>query len=179
MFLLFQTIDFPQRFFETPALVTTTKHSKDDVSSHIDADNNAITEWIEVRIYFYLSFFTTYCQWNSFFFFFFSTEKIFRKLNLFQTKITFILLARRAKSFIKHLCHKCNILSRAVAANRQTAACTHLQLSFLLIVIINTLNTFKKNLTIVIALITSVAIFSCNCLGHSIILWLLPCYYTL
>ena len=70
MFLLFQTIDFPQRFFETPALVTTTKHSKDDVSSHIDADNNAITEWIEVRIYFYLSFLTTYCQWNSFFVFF-------------------------------------------------------------------------------------------------------------
>ena len=107
MFLLFQTIDFPQRFFETPALVTTTKHSKDDDNSYIDADNNAITEWIEVRIYFYLSFFSTYCQWNSFFF---STEKIFRKLNLFQTKITFILLAQRAKSFIKHLCHKCNIL---------------------------------------------------------------------
>ena len=50
-FLLFQTIDFPQKFFETPTLVTTTKHLKDDVNSHIDADNNAITEWIEVKIY--------------------------------------------------------------------------------------------------------------------------------
>jgi len=51
MFLFFQTIDFPQRFFETPTLVTTTKHLKDDVNARIDADNNAITEWIEVRIY--------------------------------------------------------------------------------------------------------------------------------
>ena len=47
----FQTIDFPQRFFETPTLVTTTKHRKGDVNSHIDADNNAITEWIEVIVY--------------------------------------------------------------------------------------------------------------------------------
>ena len=51
VFLLFQTIDFPQRFYETPALVTTAKHSKDDVNSRIDADNNAITEWIEVTIF--------------------------------------------------------------------------------------------------------------------------------
>ena len=65
-FLSFQTIDFPQTFFETPTLVTTTKHLKDDVNSRIDADNNAITEWIEVTIYFYLSFFTTFCLWNSF-----------------------------------------------------------------------------------------------------------------
>ena len=50
MFLLFQTIDFPQKFIETPTLVTTTKHLKDDANSRIDADNNAITEWIEVRI---------------------------------------------------------------------------------------------------------------------------------
>ena len=76
-FLLFQTIDFPQRFFETPALVTTTKHSKDDVNSRIDADNNAITEWIEVTIYFCLRFFTTYCLWNSFLFL---TQNILSKL---------------------------------------------------------------------------------------------------
>ena len=56
MFLLFQTIDFPQRFFETPTLVTTTKHLKDDVNSRIDADNNSITVWIEVRICLYLIF---------------------------------------------------------------------------------------------------------------------------
>ena len=49
MFSLFQTIDFPQRFFETPTLVTTPSHLKDDVSAIIDADNNAITEWIEVK----------------------------------------------------------------------------------------------------------------------------------
>ena len=47
----FQTIDFPQTFFETPTLVTTTKHRKGDVNSRIDADNNAITEWIEVKAY--------------------------------------------------------------------------------------------------------------------------------
>ena len=47
--LLFQTMDFPQRFFETPTLVTTPKHHKDDVNAIIDPDNNAITEWIEVR----------------------------------------------------------------------------------------------------------------------------------
>ena len=46
---LFQTIDFPQKFFETPTLVTTPKHLKDGVNAIIDADNNAITEWIEVR----------------------------------------------------------------------------------------------------------------------------------
>ena len=51
MKILFQSIDFPQKFFETPTLVTTTKHLKDDVNARIDADNNAITEWIEVRIY--------------------------------------------------------------------------------------------------------------------------------
>ena len=49
--LSFQTVTFPQRFYEIPTLVTTTKHHKDDVNSRIDADNNAITEWIEVRVY--------------------------------------------------------------------------------------------------------------------------------
>lgn len=49
MFLLFQTIDFPQKFFEIPTLVTTPKHLKDDINARIDVDNNAITEWIEVR----------------------------------------------------------------------------------------------------------------------------------
>ena len=48
--LFFQTVGFPQRIFETPALATTTKHSKADVNSRIDPDNNAITEWIEVTI---------------------------------------------------------------------------------------------------------------------------------
>ena len=42
-------MDFPQRFFETPTLITTPKHYKDDVNAVIDPDNNAITEWIEVR----------------------------------------------------------------------------------------------------------------------------------
>ena len=57
IFSLFQTIDFPQRFFETPTLVTTPSHLKDDVNAIIDADNNAITEWIEVsnyKIYYFL-----------------------------------------------------------------------------------------------------------------------------
>ena len=86
MFLFFQTIDFPQRFFETPTLVTTTKHLKDDVNSRVDADNNAITEWIEVRMY--------------------SNTAFFLSVNLYQTRISLILSAQGAKSFTKGQCNK-------------------------------------------------------------------------
>ena len=64
-FYQFQTIDFPQKFFEAPTLVTTPKHLKDDVSAIIDADNNAITEWIEVANYKNLIFFNNVLTWCS------------------------------------------------------------------------------------------------------------------
>ena len=44
-----QTVNFPQKFYETPTVITTPKHLKDGVNSLIDANNNAITEWIKVR----------------------------------------------------------------------------------------------------------------------------------
>lgn len=37
-------MDFPQKFYEVPSLITTPKHKKVD----IDADNMAVTEWTEV-----------------------------------------------------------------------------------------------------------------------------------
>ena len=97
MFLLFQTIDFPQRFFETPTLVTTTKHLKDDVNSRIDADNNAITEWIEVRINkTLLAYFLRQHRSVEFFF-------VFKRTNIQQTRVSnsHQNLDHRTKSFIK------------------------------------------------------------------------------
>ena len=83
MLLFFQTIDFPQRFFETPTLVTTTKHLKDDVNSHIAADNNAITEWIEVSTLQKTTIFLTQLPRHSF---------RFSKVNLYQTRISLHIL---------------------------------------------------------------------------------------
>ncbi|KAJ7393389.1 hypothetical protein OS493_006361 [Desmophyllum pertusum] len=38
-----KTVDFPQKFYEVPSLITTPKHKKVD----IDADNMAVSEWTE------------------------------------------------------------------------------------------------------------------------------------
>lgn len=43
-----QTVTFPQKFYEHPTVITTPKHRIKDVNAQIEADNNAITEWIEV-----------------------------------------------------------------------------------------------------------------------------------
>ncbi|KAL9971201.1 hypothetical protein ACROYT_G023699 [Oculina patagonica] len=42
-----KTVSFPQKFYENPTMITTPKHAKDDNLALIDADNIAITEWIE------------------------------------------------------------------------------------------------------------------------------------
>lgn len=44
-----QRLDFPKLFYQTPTIITTPSHAKDDSNSLIDADNFAVTEWIEVK----------------------------------------------------------------------------------------------------------------------------------
>lgn len=39
---------FDQEFYSPPAMITTSEHYKDNVAATIDADNNAIQEWVRV-----------------------------------------------------------------------------------------------------------------------------------
>ncbi|KAK2556576.1 Contactin-associated protein-like 5 [Acropora cervicornis] len=41
-----QTVKFDQEFYSPPAMITTAEHYKDNVAATIDADNNAIQEWV-------------------------------------------------------------------------------------------------------------------------------------
>ena len=41
-----QTVNFPKEYYKAPTMITTPKH----VKTNIDADNNAITEWVKVRM---------------------------------------------------------------------------------------------------------------------------------
>lgn len=39
-------MNFPKEFYKAPTVITTAEHNK----TNIDADNNAITEWVKVGI---------------------------------------------------------------------------------------------------------------------------------
>ena len=43
-----QTVKFDQEFYSPPAMITTAEHYQDKVAATIDADNNAIQEWVRV-----------------------------------------------------------------------------------------------------------------------------------
>ena len=46
---IFQTVKFDQEFYSPPTMITTAEHYKDNIKATIDADNNAIQEWVRVR----------------------------------------------------------------------------------------------------------------------------------
>ena len=45
----FQTVNFINEFYRPPTMITTAEHHKDNVKANIDADNNAMQEWVRVR----------------------------------------------------------------------------------------------------------------------------------